>query len=298
MNDNNLTITTIQQILAGRNDDFDKSNSIKLVRHADTRKPEERPIMVNGNPFKGTLLELYRQDIEIFKEYQCRQKSGTFEKTDYLVVFVGERGTRARFIAVYKVGKAVPNPEVNGEVIIDLQEVEEFKFLSRRVVIDWGKSTVSWHQDFRNQIKPVIRIDEGFVDENGVPRFISYSDTILSFDDLKAIFTTDDEVWKNKLQAVNGIYMIVDKLNGKQYVGSTFGTKGIWGRWQCYFMTNGHGGNKDLEDLISQDPDYANHFQWIILETLSIRITEREAISRENLYKEKFVTREFGYNLN
>ena len=299
MIDNNChTIATIQQILAGRNEEFDKSNSIKLVRHADTRKPDDRPITVNGLPFKGSLLELYRYDIETFKDYQCRQREWTFDKTDFLVVFVGESGTRARFIAVYKVGESRPNPNVKGEVIINLQEVDEFKFLSRRIVIDWGKSTVSWHQDFRKQIKPVIRIDEGFEDENGVPRFISYADTILSFDELKAIFINEDEEWKNKLQAVNGIYMIVDKLTGKQYVGSTYGSKGIWGRWQCYFLTKGHGGNKDLEDLISKDPDYAVHFQWVILETMSIRISEDEAITRENLYKDKFLTRMFGYNRN
>lgn len=72
----------------------------------------------------------------------------------------------------------------------------------------------------------------------------------------------------------------------------------LWGRWQCYFLTKGHGGNKDLEDLISKDPDYAVHFQWVILETMSIRISEDEAITRENLYKDKFLTRTFGYNRN
>lgn len=296
-------IATIQEILAGRNYDFDMSKVVKIIRHADTRKPKERGIYIGNEPteenlFKGTLLELYRYDIDTFNEYQRAQRKGLFEKTDYLVVTMGESGTKARFIAVYKIRGYEQNPYVEGEILLALEEVEEFKPLSGRILIDWGKSTVSWYQDFRKQIKPVVRIDEGFENENGVPRFISYADTILSFDEMKAIFSHEDDEWKNKLQAVNGIYLIQDMLNGKQYVGSTYGNKGIWGRWQAYFLTEGHGGNKGLEEKIAEQHDYAKHFQWVILETLSLQMTEKEVIDCENLYKRKFLTREFGYNKN
>ncbi|MDE5882609.1 MAG: GIY-YIG nuclease family protein [Muribaculaceae bacterium] len=234
-----LEITTIQDILSGRNSSFDASKAIKLIRHADTRSDDVRTI--DGEAFEGTLYELYRYDKEKFMQYQRSQRKGTFDKTEYLVVFIGEKGTTARFIAVYKVGAMIQNPKVENEWVIDLQEVEEFKFLSHRIVIDWGKAVVSWHQDYRKNLKYVIRIDEGFEDENGVPRFISYNDTLLSYDELKAIFTHSDEDWKNVLQAVNCIYLIQDKLTGKQYVGSTYGNKGIWGRWEEYFKSGGHG---------------------------------------------------------
>lgn len=287
-------ITTIQELLQGRNADFDAAKNIKLVRHADNR-----PIkIINGQEVKDSLLNLYRFDNEKFLAYQSEQPQGKFDNTDFVVVFVGEGGTKSRFIAVYKVGAITPSPYNAGECLIDFIEMEDFKPLSRRIVIDWGKSTVSWHQNYRTQIKPVIRIDEGFEDANGIPRFTSYADTILSFDELKAIFTHNDDHWHNVLQAVNGIYLITDRSNGKQYVGSTYNAKGIWGRWEMYFQTGGHGNNVRLKEIIDNDPNYVKNFQWTILEHLPISISDEEAISRESLYKRKFMTRQHGYNDN
>lgn len=287
-------IATLQELLAGRNADFDSSKSIKIIRHADTRK--ELPI--EGKTYRRTLLELYRYDKELFMKYQNEQLCGTFDKTDYMVVCVGTRNTTARFVAVYKIGKIEPSPYTEGNCLLNLQEVDEFKFLADKVTIEWGKATVAWHQDFRKQLKPVIRIDEGFEDADGIPQFRSYEDVVLPYGELKAIFSKEAESWKNPLQSVNGIYLIQDTKTGKQYVGSTYGLEGIWGRWNAYFTTGGHGGNKKLEELIKNDPDYASNFQWCILQIMRLGITEDEAIERENLYKRKFMTREFGYNKN
>lgn len=83
------------------------------------------------------------------------------------------------------------------------------------------------------------------------------------------------------------------------YVGSTYNTKGIWGRWTRYAETGGHGDNKDLKMLLAQDETYGKkYFQWCILETLPLKILEEQAIDRESLYKRKFGTREFGNNNN
>ena len=43
---------------------------------------------------------------------------------------------------------------------------------------------------------------------------------------------------------------LLDKLTGKQYIGSAYGHEGIWGRWTEYMNTNGTGNNKQLEELI------------------------------------------------
>lgn len=289
-------ITTIQELLAGRNEAFDKSDAIKLVRHADTRDKKER--LIDGKTFDGTLRDLYRFEPDRFRQYQSEQRKGVFDKTEFIVVFVGEKGTTSRFIAVYKLCGLRQNPKVENEWICDFREVEEFKPLSQRIVIDWGKSTVSWHQNYKEQIKPVIRIDEGFEDANGIPRFISYHDVYLTFPEMKMIIDTEDKDWQNVLKAVNCIYLIQDSLNGKQYVGSTYGTQGIWQRWAEYVRTGGHGGNVKLKERFKDDPDYARHLHWSILEILPIRITEADAIEREDLYKRKFMTRTFGYNQN
>ena len=54
-----------------------------------------------------------------------------------------------------------------------------------------------------------------------------------------------------------------------------------------------------LIELLSQNKDYAwDHFQWFILETFPLDVTDDYAVHRENLYKEKLCTRVFGYNKN
>ena len=121
---------------------------------------------------------------------------------------------------------------------------------------------------------------------------------VLDYNQLKLIIGTNNPEWKAKLESCNGIYMILDKNTGKQYVGATYNRNGIWGRWAEYAQT-GHGGDKSLIPLLENDLAYAKkYFQWCILETLPLKILDEQAIDRESLYKRKFGTREFGYNNN
>ena len=98
------------------------------------------------------------------------------------------------------------------------------------------------------------------------------------------------------LSAVNCIYIITDRKTGKNYIGSTYGKEGIWGRWKEYAKTGGHGNNVTLQKLYDQDNSYPNNFSWSILETLSISISSYEAINIEN--KQKLGTLAFGLNNN
>ncbi len=289
-------IATLQELLQGRNEEFDNCRDIALVRHADSRKDRA----IAGVVFKESLYDMYRFQKSRFMCYQSGQLKGSFDRFKYIVTSLGEKGTTSRFLTVYRIKSISADPrKPETDVILDLEEVPEFATLSERIVFDWGKATVSWKQDFRKQIKPVLRIDEGIHDANGVPQFISYADTMLTFPEMTAIFQNEDEEWKSRLTAVNCIYLIQDRNNGKQYVGSTYGKGGIWGRWQCYVDTKGHGNNAELQKVVEKDAEYAvRNFHWCILETLPIYITDDEAIDRENLYKRKFMTRQYGYNKN
>lgn len=68
----------------------------------------------------------------------------------------------------------------------------------------------------------------------------------------------------------------------------------------AYAKTGGHGDNLQLKKLIAGDPKYAQrNFQWSILEVLPLNITNDQAIERENLNKQKLMSRApFGYNEN
>ena len=101
--------------------------------------------------------------------------------------------------------------------------------------------------------------------------------------------------WRSALQNQKGIYMLIDTKTGKQYIGSAYGQSRLWQRWKCYLDT-GHGGNKCLIEL-GKDYIFEN-FKMTILERCSDDMSNDEIIRRESLYKDKFMTREFGYNSN
>jgi len=150
--------------------------------------------------------------------------------------------------------------------------------------------------------KEVIRIEQKS-EIDGIPTFSRYEDVVLNLQQLRIV--VEDREWKSKLACLNCVYLILNKATGKQYVGVTYkdvrpGVKnGILSRWSEYAQT-GHGNNKMLVDLLSKEGiNYAEqNFQWTILETLPLNVTPKVAIDREKLYKEKFGTRENGYNEN
>jgi hypothetical protein len=135
--------------------------------------------------------------------------------------------------------------------------------------------------------------------DDDIPVFTRFEDVMLSYGQLYRIFhSPHNQEWKAKLESCNCIYLILDKSNGRHYIGSTYNKQGIWGRWAQYAET-GHGGDVSLSKLLETDSEYAKkNFQWCILETLPLRIPDEQAIDRESLYKRKFGTREFGYNNN
>lgn len=289
-------IIMIQDLLAGRNTEFDNADKkrIRLIRHKDNRDEK----IIDGKPYKNSMFDLYLNYRDTFLDYQSEQLVKRFENVDYIVSFIGEEGTYSRFAGVFKNNGIIRMlDDYNGEKLAkyDFTELTGYDVLKERVIIDW-KNPISWLQNYVNQM-PVIRIDRG-LSENNIPVFTRFEDTILDYNQLKRIIDTNNPEWKSKLKSCNCVYLILDKYTGKQYVGSTYNKGGIWERWANYAQT-GHGGDKKLKELIDKDNNYAKkYFQWCILETLPLTIISKQAIDRESLYKRKFGTLNFGYNNN
>jgi hypothetical protein len=131
--------------------------------------------------------------------------------------------------------------------------------------------------------------------------FPGYDNICLDFVTLEMIVTNDKQDWKVALENMKGIYVIVDKSNGKKYIGSAYGESGIWARWKTYVYSEGHGYNDELVELIAKNgADYArNNFQLAIIELLSMKTDDDFVIHRESFWKNVLQTRgEFGYNKN
>lgn len=273
---------TIQELLFNRG--LDKQARIKLVRHKDSRID---------------LYTTYRTKREMFLRYQQQQSKEVFNGVDYIVSFIGEEGLLSRFVGVYKVLRCRQLPKAQVSVNknlysfeYDLEESFKFDDLKERVIVKWSNA-ISWHQWIKNEME-VIEIHPGL----HYKQFTDYSDFILNFKELKEIVTNGYNDWRRMLSGVKGIYLISDTNTGKLYVGSAYGEEGIWGRWNSYISTNGHGGNKQLKELVLKKDDYAENFQFSILMILPKTITSDQAIEKERLFKNKLGTNSFGLNSN
>ena len=119
-----------------------------------------------------------------------------------------------------------------------LEKVPGYEDLEERIVIDWGKSTRSWHQ-WLSPKEVVEVLPKGYTRP-----FPGYLDFILTYDELARLVThhESNREWHIALSAMAGIYLILHPGTGAQYVGSAYGPQGILGRWRQYVST-GHGGN-------------------------------------------------------
>ncbi len=131
-----------------------------------------------------------------------------------------------------------------------------------------------------------------------IEEFPGFNKTCVPYVKLKTIVGQDVVSWRSPLSKVKGIYLITDMFTGKQYVGKADGQSGIWQRW-CSYVTFGHGGNKELRELLgSNPPEYLEHFQFSILEIADLQTSDLEIDARESHWKEVLRTREHGYNSN
>lgn len=269
---------TIQEILDLRSNIF-INHKVKFVRHRDFEGIVSFKDLVNNR--------------ENILEYQKEQEKHIFN-CDYIVSFLGLENLRSLLFGVFKVHNYTQKQDF---IYYDLEEVDGFEDLNERVVIKWGhpNSARSWHQWYDN-IKEVIEI----LPKGSVGPFPGHYDLFLEFNELEKIVAHQDanKDWIMRLSSINGIYLILDKSNGKQYIGSANSTDGgIFGRWENYVKTK-HGGNDALIELQNKDSNHYLNFSFSILQTLPSNITKPEINRIENLYKRKLGTREFGLNKN
>lgn len=260
---------------------------IKLVKHVDHRNRSIRQIIDEG----------------YFDIYQAEQGplKNPFHNCDAIISFIALENNLAEFVGVYSVKgvrdftkkdllKMPPylseaHNDGKRRIFYELEEYDEFGPLRGRLVVQW-KSTRGWVQrkdlDIYELLPPV----------NAMP-FPGYQDVILSYEDLKQIYSHPraHKDWKAALMANAGIYRIVDMLSGEIYIGSAYGLEGLWGRWQAYAKT-GHGGNKLLK---KRDP---YNFQWSVVRTVSRTMSQHDVISIENFEKRKHGSRVHGLNDN
>ncbi|MGN6495636.1 MAG: GIY-YIG nuclease family protein [Agriterribacter sp.] len=260
----------------------------------------DRTLLVRHKDHRTNLYQAYRNDKKNFILYQQQQGHEVFKDAEYIVSFIGEDGTRSRFVGVYKIRGCkvldTPLPSFIGDlykVEYELEEDPRFEQLKDRVIIDWGKGARSWVQKFQND-KEIVELQPGLHYQH----FHDYFDFILSYTELREIVQKRYPDWKKMLSATNAVYLIRDRSDGQHYIGSSWGIDGLWGRWSSYVTSEGHGGNVALRELVNERAAHSENFDFTIMMLLPKTITPQEAAIKERLLKRKLGTREFGLNRN
>src|SRR4029077_14595363 len=102
-----------------------------------------------------------------------------------------------------------------------------------KLSIEWGPGTRAWHQRADRQAKALRALSD-----REDPPFPGFSQFCVDIAQVPGLYGS----WQQLLREVKGLYLLVDKDTGKQYVGSAKGEESLLARFMAYAQT-GHGGN-------------------------------------------------------
>jgi hypothetical protein len=241
---------------------------------------------------------------ERIREYtRCQDNSARRFPTEperYWVVLIADGQRRSRLWGTFENHGEVAAERTEALRYFDLRPTDFLKPLTNRLVVEWDVPR-TWHRRAANAANmPVLEI----ADRDRVS-FPGFDNVRLTFHELREMVTDHRyEHWRGALSEVQGIYLITDSSNGKQYVGKADGTERILGRWRTY-ASDGHGGNRALREL-AQDSigaggtktDHARHFVFSLLRVFGPSTSSSEVDAAESHYKKALMTREFGLNRN
>jgi len=261
--------------------------TIRLLRHRDATPRIHRALYdaaMKGDPR--------------FAQYQERQGTPQvieqFRNATYLAGFVVEPITQQTvFVGIWeRIGERTerkdnpfePDPPTSRAIEFHTSRVERFDEYCGRLVIDWGDGTRAWVQRADNQDKRIVEIRKTKRDPD-FPGFLKFQ---ISLDQVEALSAS----WIQVLRNARGVYLLVRRKTGEQYVGSATGSDGFFGRWIGY--QDGHGGNIGMRELAADAAEY----DVAILEVAASNAATDEIYGRESLWKTKLGTRVVGLNRN
>ena len=266
-----------------RNEGIDPT-IVRLVRHQDNARI----------PSSKTLFDIWKQEPEKFEMYQSLQTHPKFEVGQILASFVvtPKPANETLFIGLYSVDGVSTAPEGTQDPVLERDASGKYLYLLKsdgrldeykeRLRIDWGLGTRSWVQYASRNEKTVVALR----DEESRP-FPGFDRLIIGLED----FPTLPGEWVSHLKNNKGVYLIVNRSNGKQYVGSATGAQSLWQRWSEYFQ-NSHGGNEKMREELSRD------YQLSVLHALPMITSDTNIKASEENWKQKLLSRQFGLNAN
>jgi hypothetical protein len=286
---------------------FNDLLQINNVNPADVLVMRHRPTEPS---LRAQFYRIAMNEPTLFNAYQ----SSHFERAErqlsqakYLASFVGQAPGKATFIALCKNTGSRPitldeywsmpeNKElraygmrgfdgVRASVLwFDLEDTDFYPEWRGRLIVHWGEGGErSWSRWADKNTFPVDAIRESTTVEEPVP---NWGELMIVWNELKFLWPS----WQAALSQWRGIYFILDRSDGKGYVGSAYGDENILGRWMTYAYGSGDGGNKKLR---GRDP---RSFVFSILQLVAPSMPPDEVINLEQTWMKRLGTLEFGLN--
>ena len=258
--------------------------TVRLARHQDTRAPGRSIYAIWKSPGGPELVEAY----------QAVQAREVFEIGGLVASFVVTPPPRNEtlFIGLYQVhalgtceaGERDPlsGADISGVHRYELARDPRLDEYVGRLAVDWGQGARAWVQRADRQPKPVRAL--GDQDD---PPFPGFSQLCVDVEQVLGLYPS----WQQRLREVKGIYVLVDKDTGEQYVGSAKGEDSLWGRFADYART-GDGGNVELKQR------RGTRYQIGLLQVVDTSFPDHRIEEIESWWKRKLMSREHGLNRN
>lgn len=280
--------------------------------------PLDRIVVMRHRPYEPSLNRIFDSIAleypELFNCYQSTHAPRTeasLKKADFIASFIRGAPGEALFIGLYEIvsSRLLTAEEVKArpahQQLMKLgmggdyasrntPTVTEFELVksewgaewAHRLIIDWPGADRAWFQRADNGNRFTIRaLARNPVTASSLP---PWDEFIVDHKELSVLPIE----WKNALRHWRGVYLITDRSDGMQYVGSAYGEENLLNRWLNYSVSQ-HGGNIRLK---GRDCD---NFQFSILELVAPTADARDVIAREASWKRRLRTSwPFGLNAN
>ena len=281
---------------------------------AKTGIDAERALVMRHRPTERDLRHALRafaaERPDLFDAYQSihgPRVEEALRRAQHVVSFIGHEPGKALFVGIYRVegwreisgpewraletsrvlmalGDRGPDEDRNLLRLFNLVRTDALASWQGKLVVAWPPPERSWWRWSGRNVMPVVSILEESILVSKLP---PWNQLVVTWTALETL----PRSWKAAMAQWRGVYLIVDRETGKQYVGSAYSDDNILARWMGYART-GHGGNVDLK---GRDP---TKFQFALLERVSPDLPAEEVIRLEATWKDRLATREFGLNKN
>lgn len=204
---------------------------------------------------------------------------GLYEVAGGRLISVEECVARPRHVELMALGMSGFKATDNRDTVLefDLRRTDWHREWSERLIIRWPGLERSWYRWADRNAFEVLAIAEESVLAPPVP---AWDALVVDWKELALL----PAAWRAALSQWRGIYLVIDQSDGKQYVGSAYGSENILQRWSGYSRT-GHGGNKLLR---ARDPE---RFRFSILQRVSPDLDEASVIAIEGSWKDRLNSR-------